>query len=207
MPIEHVSSARLETQHGYQALSSTLTASTYISSLIRVLNKIDDDQVSPIISVLDGALERKARIFVIGNGGSAATASHICSDLGIGLKRRGLANFDIWSLVDNIPVSTALSNDLSYDQIFSEQLTGLLTANDVLIALSASGNSPNILRAVELANKVGATVIGCTGFDGGMLLKLSDVAFHVETPAGAYGIVEDAHMVLNHILYNHYAQR
>jgi D-sedoheptulose 7-phosphate isomerase len=205
--IKYISSSRLETQHGYQTLSSTFTASTYISSLIRVLNKIDDDQISPIISVLDGALERQARIFVIGNGGSAATASHICSDLGIGLKRRGLANFDIWSLVDNIPVSTALSNDLSYEEVFSAQLTGLLKASDILIALSASGNSPNILRAVELANQIGATVIGCTGFDGGMLLKLSDVAFHVETPTGAYGIVEDAHMVLNHILYNHYAQR
>ena len=188
-------------------MASSETATTYISGLIRVLNKIDDDQVAPILSVLDGALERGARIFVIGNGGSAATASHMCSDLGIGLKRRGLANFDIWSLADNIAVSTALSNDLSYEDVFAAHLEGLLRPSDVLIAFSASGNSPNIISAVRLANQVGATVVGLTGFDGGLLLKLADVSFHVETPVGAYGIVEDAHLVLNHIPYNHYAQR
>lgn len=173
----------------------------YVSDLSRALAAIDLEEVQEVIRALDVARTERARIFVVGNGGSAATASHLCADLSVGLKRRGLIGFDIQSLTDNASISTAVANDVDFDDIFTAQLEGVIGPNDVLLAISASGNSPNILNAVSTAKAVGATVIGCSGFDGGELKKLADISFHVPTRRGAYGIVEDIHLVLNHILH------
>jgi D-sedoheptulose 7-phosphate isomerase len=180
-------------------------AKRYLERLIQVLGAIDPGSIEPIARRLDRVLEERARVYVIGNGGSAATAAHLCSDLGIGLKRRGRDSFDIQSLGENPAVCTAIANDLSYEDVFSAQLDGLLRPKDVLIAISASGNSPNIVKAVRHARLVGASVIGWTGFDGGLLRGLADISFHVATPVGAYGVVEDAHLALNHILFSRYA--
>ncbi len=173
----------------------------YIKSLISSLKNIDANSIKKIINLLDNT---KGKIYIIGNGGSAATASHMVNDLGVGLKRRGIKSFDVESLSDNTPVCTALANDIGYKNIFYMQLKDRITKDDVLIAISCSGNSKNIIKAVKYAKKQDAKIIGITGFDGGKLKKKSDINFHVKTEKGQYGIVEDLHMILNHIIYSYY---
>ena len=111
------------------------------------------------------------------------------------------------SLCDNIPVLTALANDVGYENIFYAQIKDRIKENDVLIAISCSGTSPNIIKAVKYAREVGSTVVGLSGFDGGMLKGLSDINYHVQTSKGKYGLVEDLHMILDHLLYSYYIDR
>ncbi len=172
----------------------------YVADLTRALEAIDPIAIECVITTLDRARKRRARIFVIGNGGSAATAAHLCTDMGVGLRRRGHPGFDVQCLADNAAISTAVANDIAYDEVFAAQLDGVVTRNDVLIAFSASGNSPNILRAVACAKRARAEVIGISGFDGGALRRAADVALHVASQPGAYGLVEDMHLIFNHIL-------
>lgn len=175
----------------------------YTSGLIALLQSIDVASISDIVE----ALERtKGRIYIIGNGGSAATASHMVNDLGVGLKRREIRNFDVQSLSDNTPVCSAIANDIGYENVFFMQLKERISKEDLLIAISCSGNSANILKAVEYAKKEGVCVVGVTGFDGGALKRLSDINFHVPTQKNAYGLVEDMHMILDHIIYSYYIQ-
>lgn len=176
---------------------------TYAQRLKTLLDNIDKDVVSSLVLCLEKTIGR-SKIYVIGNGGSAATASHMVNDWGVGLRRRGIINFDITSLADNTASITAIANDIGYENIFYMQLEGLLKKEDVVIAISCSGNSPNITKAVEYAKEVGATVIGVTGFDGGKLKELSDINFHVDAPKGEYGLVEDMHMILDHMIYSYY---
>lgn len=178
--------------------------SDYIERLTSLLSKMDLMAVEKIIEAFEEALSKGSRIYVAGNGGSAATASHMVNDWGVGLRRRGIINFDIVSLADNIASTTAIANDIGYENIFYMQLEGLLKKDDVLIAISCSGNSPNITKAVEYAKSVGSTVVGITGFDGGKLKELSDINFHVDAPKGEYGLVEDVHMILDHLIYSYY---
>lgn len=176
----------------------------YISQLINTLKKTDIEIFEEIIDALEKV---KGKIYIIGNGGSAAIASHMANDLGIGLKRRGIRNFDVESLGDNSSVCTAIANDIGYENIFKMQLKNKITKKDILIAISSSGNSPNIVKAIKYAKKKNATVIGLSGFDGGKLKKLSDISFHVETQKGSYGLVEDMHSIANHIIYSYYIER
>jgi len=180
---------------------------SYINTLKNLLDKIDPAVIESIVNELEKTLEAKSRIYILGNGGSSATASHMENDLGAGLRRRGIANFDIKSLADNSAVVTAISNDIGYENIFYMQLEGLLKPEDLVIAISCSGNSPNILKAVSYAKEIGSKVIGATGFSGGDLRGLSDVVFHVDAAAGEYGLVEDVHMILDHIIYSYYVAR
>jgi D-sedoheptulose 7-phosphate isomerase len=149
----------------------------------------------------------KSRIYIIGNGGSSATASHMVNDLGAGLRRRNIINFDVVSLGDNSPVVTAIANDIGYENIFYMQMKGLINSNDIVIAISCSGDSPNIIKSVDYAKDLGCKIIGVTGFNGGYLKSISDISFHVNAPKNEYGLVEDAHMILDHILYSYYIQR
>ncbi len=176
----------------------------YIQRLTKLLNKVDSTILESIIIALENTMIHKSKIYLLGNGGSAATASHMVNDLGAGLRRRNIINFDIVSLADNTPVTTAIANDIGYENIFYMQLEGLLKQNDLLIAISCSGNSENILKAVKYAKTIGTPVIGLTGFDGGELKRLSDINFHVDAPEGEYGLVEDMHMILDHMLYSFY---
>lgn len=171
----------------------------YVADLTEALAAIDPRVIERVLATLERARERKARIFIVGNGGSAATASHLCTDLGVGLRRRGHSGFDVQCLSDNAAITTAVANDIAYEEIFAAQLEGVIVEQDVLIALSASGESPNILRAVEVAREHGATVVGISGFDGGTLRRASDISLHVASKPGAYGLVEDMHLVFNHI--------
>ena len=110
-----------------------------------------------------------AKIYIIGNGGSAATASHMANDLSVGLKLREIRNFDVESLSDNSSVCTAIANDIGYENIFYAQLKNRIKKEDLLIAISCSGNSENIVKAARYAKEIGASVVGMTGFNGGML--------------------------------------
>lgn len=176
----------------------------YKKQLTTQIVNMDNVVISKIIKNLEEVHLKKGKIYIIGNGGSAATASHMVNDLGVGLKRRGIRNFNIESLADNVPVITALSNDIGYENIFYMQMKDKINEDDILIAISCSGNSPNIVKAVNYAKNQGIKIIGLTGFDGGELKKLSDISFHVETEKNNYGLVEDIHMILDHILYSYF---
>jgi len=174
-------------------------AREYVRYLSTVLASIDAGEVAAFASVLLDARNRGAAVFFIGNGGSAATASHFANDLAIGTCTWDKP-FRVMSLTDNVAVLTALANDFGYADVFVRQLRVMLQRGDVVVAISASGNSPNVLRAVEYANIQGATTVGLTGFDGGKLRPIVNVSVHVPTSQGEFGPVEDAHMVLDHLL-------
>lgn len=174
-------------------------ARRYFDYLGEIMSKMDTGQIAAMIEAMIQARERGAKIFFVGNGGSAATASHFANDIAIGT-RSWDKPFKALSLCDNVAVLSAVGNDDGYDQIFVQQLTILMEKNDLLVAISASGNSPNVIKAVEYANANGGITIGLTGFDGGELKKAASMNVHVPSSKGEYGPVEDMHMVLDHLV-------
>jgi D-sedoheptulose 7-phosphate isomerase len=171
-------------------------ADGYLKYLTEVFQQIDRDAVAAFADALLEARERDARIFFIGNGGSAATASHWVNDL----TRWRDRPFRAISLTDNVAVLTAYGNDFGYDQVFLRQLQTLMSPGDMVVAISASGNSPNIVLAIEYANANDAVTVGMTGFDGGILREIAQIVVHAPTNAGEYGPAEDVHMVLDHLV-------
>ena len=179
----------------------------YTQNLITLLQNIDKNSIEEIVNILEQNQKDNSKIYIIGNGGSAATASHMVNDLGVGLKRRDIRRFNVISLADNTPVCSAIANDIGYDNIFYMQLKDTITPNDTLIAISCSGNSPNIIKAVTYSKNIGSKIVGLTGFDGGELKNLSNISFHIDTQSGEYGLVEDMHMILDHIIYSYFIQQ
>lgn len=179
----------------------------YIENLKKLLDKIDVKALENICIELEKTVEKNSKVYVIGNGGSSATASHMANDLGIGLRRRDLININIVSLGDNSAVTSAIANDIGFENIFYMQLEGILKPDDLLIAISCSGNSPNIVKVTDYAKEIGSTIVGITGFNGGKLKETSDVNFHVDAPNGEYGLVEDVHMILDHMIYSYYIDK
>ena len=177
-------------------------AQNYITELKSVLDRLPFDQIECVIQSIEAAHAEGRQIFVIGNGGSAATASHMMNDFNKGtLGHKGdtpAKRLRVIALTDNVSLMTAWANDTDYNHVFSEPLKNLAQRGDVLIAISASGNSPNIIAAVEAAKQIGLTVLGLGGFTGGKLAKMADVCFVV--PSDGYGPVEDVHMILDHII-------
>ncbi|HVE13986.1 MAG TPA: SIS domain-containing protein [Elusimicrobiota bacterium] len=171
----------------------------YLDHVAKLLAAIDEDAVAAVIDAFLKARERGARILFIGNGGSAATSSHFANDIGIGTRSAGKP-FKALSLTDNNAVMTAIANDDGYEQVFVQQLKLHLSKGDVVVAISASGNSPNLLRAIEHAKEQGAVTVSLTGFDGGKLKAATDLNVHVATTKGEYGPVEDLHMVFDHLI-------
>ena len=174
-------------------------AKKYLNYLSQVLDRLDPVAIEEFINTLIDCRKNNRQIFFIGNGGSAATASHFSNDIGIGTRTKKIP-FKTLSLTDNVAILTALGNDEGYEKIFTKQLELYLNPKDVVVAISASGNSPNIIDALEYAKAKGATIVGLSGFDGGKLKALSDISLHVETQKGEYGPVEDAHMVIDHLV-------
>lgn len=170
----------------------------YLSELKTVLDALPRDTIEQIARTLLDAHERDAQVFVVGNGGSASTASHWACDLGKGTAVEGKRRLRLISLTDNVAVMTAWSNDASYADVFAEQLKNLLNPGDVVIGISASGNSENVLRAIRYALDMGATTVGLSGFGGGKLAALADISLVAES--FDYGQVEDAHLIVDHIL-------
>lgn len=174
---------------------------SYIENLKSTLDEIDFKQVDAIIQCLWDAREEDKQVFILGNGGSASTASHFACDLAKGtidLKNANFRRFRAMSLTDNIALITAIGNDISYEDIFVEQLKNHLNPKDVVIVITSSGNSPNVLRAIEYASKRGATTIGLLGFNGGKAKDLVNISMVVSSRN--CGISEDFHMIIVHIL-------
>lgn len=171
----------------------------YFEYLKQVLDGVDRSSIRRFVEVLLDARERDATIFFIGNGGSAATASHFANDLSIGTNDYDKP-FRVVSLTDNVPILTALGNDFGYEEIFVRQLKVHGKPGDVLVGISASGNSPNLVKAFEYAGDSGIKTVGITAFDGGRLKSMADECVHVPTEPKEYGPAEDAHMILDHMI-------
>ena len=175
-------------------------AKRYVSYLSELLASLDFQAIEEVIEVFQRARADGKTVFFVGNGGSAATCSHFAEDLAYGTMVEGETPFKALSLTDNAAYITALSNDEGYENIFVGQLRNLFNAGDVLVAISASGNSPNIVKAVEYANSRGGITIGVLGFDGGIAKdRCNHCCVLVETAKGEYGPVEDIHLVLAHL--------
>lgn len=177
----------------------------YLDYLSEVLSGVDTNAVASFVEVLLAARDRDAQIFFMGNGGSASTASHFVNDIAI-CGRAPAKPFRAISLTDNSAVLTALANDCGYEDIFVRQLETQLAEGDVVVAISASGNSPNVVRAFEYANERGAVTVALTGFDGGRLTKLAQLVVHAPTNTGEYGPAEDVHLIVNHVVAAFLAQ-
>lgn len=170
----------------------------YIEALRAALARLDRGAVAAIMETLLRARERNATVFIIGNGGSASTSAHMATDLCKVTAVDGQPGVRAVSLADHVALLTAWSNDASYEESFSGPLRAYLEPGDVLIAISASGRSPNVLAATRLANRLGAMTIALTGFGGGELAALARISLVVD--AHDYGLVEDVHLAVNHAL-------
>lgn len=174
-------------------------SNAYLDYLKQVLDGIDRAEIRRFVETLLDAREREATVFFIGNGGSAATSSHFANDLSIGTNDY-IKPFRVVSLTDNVSVMTALGNDFGYDEIFVRQVKVLSRPGDVLVGISASGNSPNLVKAFEYAREAGVRTVAITAFDGGRIRRIADEGIHVPTESKEYGPAEDAHMVLDHLI-------
>jgi D-sedoheptulose 7-phosphate isomerase len=174
-------------------------AEAYLDYLTSVLKGIDTREVGQFIETLLDARDRGATMFFIGNGGSAATASHFANDIAIGTNSYDKP-FRAVSLTDSNAIITAVGNDFGYEEIFVRQLRVLGRAGDVVVAISASGNSPNLIRAFDYAKSIGIKTVAITAFDGGKMKQMADEGVHVPTGPKEYGPAEDAHMVLDHLV-------
>lgn len=170
---------------------------SYLTYLSTILTKLDQEVIARVIKLFFQAKEEGRTIFFIGNGGSAATASHFANDL---LIRNKSEIFRIISLTDNSAIMTAITNDFGFENLFVKQLESLYQRGDILVAISASGSSLNVLKAVDYVNQCQGITIGLTGFDGGELKKKTDYCILVPTNKGEYGPVEDIHLIVTHII-------
>ncbi len=180
----------------------SLSAQDFLHRAAQELQQLKTDGIQLLADLIYSCYEKRNTVFIIGNGGSGSNASHLCEDLGKGTLRR--EDFDndakkrlrVLSLTDNTPYILAWGNDEGFDRVFSEQLKNLALPGDLLIAISGSGNSANILRAVEWANRHEITTFGCTGFNGGKLINMVKHGFHV--PLDDMGLVESIHLTAFH---------
>jgi D-sedoheptulose 7-phosphate isomerase len=176
----------------------------YFLELKQTIDEISMDKVECIVRMIQEAYRNNKYVFIMGNGGSASTASHFACDLGKGTICEGKPRFRVMSLNDNMPLITALSNDFGYERVFIEQLMNLVNPGDLVISITGSGNSPNILKAVEYAKKQGAKTIGLIGFGGGELKEMVDE--HITVSNINYGQVEDIHLILCHAISQYFKE-
>jgi D-sedoheptulose 7-phosphate isomerase len=174
------------------------TIFSYITDLKHTLDDLPIGDISAVIETLHEARLNHQQVFIMGNGGSASTASHFVCDLGKNTRVEGVPNFRVMGLTDNMALFSALANDEGYEKVFSQQLASHIHPGDVVIAISTSGNSPNVVNAIELANQVPAKTIGFTGFNSGKLGALVDIDLHVSSHLIEH--VEDLHLVLEHLI-------
>ena len=180
----------------------------YKTGFCAVINGLDTDQVGRVADALDNAFKAGKRIFVAGNGGSAATASHMACDLAKTTLGKSttlpVQRIKAIALTDNMPLITAWGNDVSYDLVFAEQLRNLAEDGDLLLVISASGNSPNVIEAIGAAKELHMHTIGLLGFDGGKAAPLCDLVVIVRSTH--FGFIEDAHSVIGHLVTDHLKQ-
>lgn len=190
---------------GPGGLSPREFARWYRDHEIEKWRELDLDALEAIARVLEKAERGGRQVFVAGNGGSAATASHIATDWAKTAERSGKRLLRCLSLTDNVPFMTAIANDLGYEDVFVRQLQNYLRPGDVVVLISGSGNSPNLLKAARFARRKRAVSVGMTGFSGGRLRKIVDHCLHVESDQ--YGVIEDLHMAAGSILAFYFKQR
>jgi D-sedoheptulose 7-phosphate isomerase len=177
---------------------------------IKAIQNIPHEEIAKALNILQAAYERNGRVYVFGNGGSWAIAGHWVTDFNKTVFSQHLKKHNRRFRVSRIPPSaeelTAWANDVGYDMIFAKPLENVLEDTDVVIAISSSGNSPNVIKAVEVAKKNKVPVIGLSGFDGGKLNKLADVKILVSTPKGDYEIVESTHDTIMHLMTKYFKE-
>ena len=174
------------------------TIQNYLSTVKDIIDNFPIEDLETILAIIEEARENEKTVFTCGNGGSWATASHMAADFCKNTRMPGKKRLKVIGLGDNVPSLTAYANDEGYDRVYAEPLITLMQPGDVLIANSGSGNSPNILTAVETAKEIGGTTLGLTGFHGGKLAKIVDHALVI--PSDSIEMVEDLHMMIDHIL-------
>jgi len=171
----------------------------YLEEISITIRSLSPHDIHAVLTELTKARDEGRTVFTFGNGGSAATASHFACDLSKGtITKRDVPRFRVMALTDNVALLTAWANDTAYDRVFAEQLENLGRAGDVALAISGSGNSPNVLSGIETARSLGMTTIGMTGFDGGRLRDLVNLSIHV--PNHNMMQVEDAHLAVCHLM-------
>ncbi len=177
----------------------------YLDRLRAAIDRLPVDRIEAIGEILYRAYRHDKQVFIVGNGGSAATASHLACDLGKNTISPDRQRFRVTSLNENMSLVSAIANDLGYEHVFSEQLKNLIRPGDVLISITGSGNSRNIVNAMEYARERAATNVALLGFDGGRAIRLADE--YVLIPVEDYGVIEDLHLVLDHILTEYFRAR
>jgi D-sedoheptulose 7-phosphate isomerase len=179
--------------------SIDVTIDSYLNAEADLLRRLPRAPLGQVVAVLRQARQDGRRIFVLGNGGSAATASHFVVDMVKGTLDPSKPRFKVMCLNDNVPTLTALGNDVGYDRVFVDPLLALAEPGDVVIAISGSGNSPNVIAALQVARQAGMMTIGLSGESGGRLKELVDIA--VLAPSGSMQLIEDAHLVILHAIF------
>ncbi len=172
---------------------------TYLQEISQVIDRLPRETIEEIVAVMAEARDRQQQIFLIGNGGSGATASHMANDFVKNTIQPGKPRLKVIPLTDNMPIIMAIANDWDYSRIFVEQLMPLAQPGDVLMGLSGSGNSPNVLKAMDWARENGLKTVGLTGRDGGQLKDKAELTLIAPTDSMAQ--IEDVHLVLGHVLY------
>lgn len=170
---------------------------SYLDREIEVIKSLDLDSINTVMNVLEEAKRNKKSTFICGNGGSAATASHFVCDFNKGLNDEA-SQFRFYCLSDNTPIMMAISNDISYDEVFRYQIKGRIEKDDILFGISGSGNSINVVNAIEYAKSVGAKTIALVGYDGGKMKQIADYCIHVNV--NDMQISEDVHMIMDHLM-------
>jgi D-sedoheptulose 7-phosphate isomerase len=171
---------------------------SHIAAVSRALERISPVAVNAVVDAVLRTHSARGHVYVLGNGGSAATASHLACDLAKSTVAPGRPRLRVTALTDSAALLTAWANDTSYDQVFAEPLRGLLDGEDLVVAISASGNSPNVLEAVRVARSLGAFTVGMTGSPGGRLVEAVDLA--LLAASSDYGVIEDCHLAVQHAI-------
>lgn len=170
----------------------------YINHEIETIKALDVDSINAAINLLEETRLNGGSVYIFGNGGSSTTASHYQNDFNKGISEYAEKKYDFHCLNDNIATVMAIANDISFDEVFRFQLCGRLKEDDIVIAISGSGNSKNVINGVKYAREQGCKVITLTGYDGGKLKSMADVTLHV--PINSMQITEDVHMILDHLM-------
>ena len=180
-------------------------SNNYFNYLSKLFKNIDNRKIEKLGQLLTKARNGNKNVFVIGNGGGAVTATAMSNDLGFDiLKKTKKKSFKIVSLTDNNAITTAISNDIGFENIFISQLKTFYSKGDLLIILSASGNSKNLIKAAQWVKNKKGIVFGILGFDGGKLIKICSNSIHIKNNKGEYGPVEDIQLIINHILAHYF---
>lgn len=185
--------------------SQRMRPETYVLTVANVLRQLPFSSIEQVSEALCQAYQANKTLYLFGNGGSAALASHCACDFGKGTSVNGDRRFRVMALTDNVPLMTAWANDANYEDIFAEQLRPFLREGDVVFAISGSGNSPNVLKGLQLARDTGAQTIGLTGFQGGKMKELCDIC--VVVPADNMQVIEDVHLSVSHAIFLSLKQR